>query len=467
MLSPIFIPILMQESAIEDRDRASETFSHVANFVLLLLVAACAVCAVTARYWLFWLFGGFDNATKTLAVQLTYIIFPAVIFLAVSGILTAVLNGFHRFALAAFAPALGSIAVISGVALARGPSGVYVVAVATAAGFLAQFLVLVPLTRSLGIRYRPVLNLKHPAIGKLLRLGIPLFLYMAVANAAGLLERNLASHLSAGAVSTLSYALRLFLVPANFMVAPLATVVYPGLAREAARENYEELRKQVSRTLRVVFLLFLPATVFVALNALPITRLLYERGQFHFQDSFITARVLAIYSAAILPYSATVIALRCLYAMQDTVLPLKAEVINLAYFAVVAIVLTQRYGLLGLAVGRTTTFFLVAAIVLGVLGKRLELLHWDGETASFLLRTAAATIGMGVLSWLGWHFSEPVFNSGKTFLRLAIVAFQIVISGSAYAAMAIALRLNEARGILATVRDFLSGGIARINGSTA
>ena len=53
--------------------------------------------------WLPLLFPGFSSSTTGTATHLVYIIFPAVIFVAVAGILTAALNGFHQFALPAAA----------------------------------------------------------------------------------------------------------------------------------------------------------------------------------------------------------------------------------------------------------------------------------------------------------------------------------------------------------------------------
>jgi putative peptidoglycan lipid II flippase len=461
MLSPIFIPILAQDSAFEDRNRISDTFSNVANFVLLILLCTTGICVLTAKYWLPRLFAGFSTETTALAVHLTYIVFPAVLLLGVSGILTAVLNGFHRFALAAFAPALGSIAIISAVVVARGENAIYLVAAATAAGFVLQGLILMPATRALGVRYSPVLRLNHPAIRQVLKLGLPLFLYLAIANASAFVERSLASRLSAGAVATLSYALRLFLVPANFLVTPLATVVYPGLAREAAREGHGDLRKQMVQTLRIVFFIFLPAALWVVLNALPITRLLYERGQFQPHDSLVISRVLAIYGAAVLPYAATMITLRCLYAIQDTMTPLKAELVDLAYFIIAAPFLTHRYGITGLAVSRAITFYLVGTIVLFVLAGKLGLRKITRKGLSFLLRTALATIVMGLATWASWHWLHPYFDKANTWLRLALIGLQLISGGAAFLGAALALKIDEGRRVLTIARDLASNAFFR------
>src|SRR5262249_51782462 len=157
-----------------------ETFSVVTTFVLFLLVVTIAVGTASVRWWLPLLFSGFSPITTQMAVRLVYIIFPAVLFVALAGILTAVQNGFHRFALAALAPALSSVTIIVAALFARGVKAIYVVGFATAIGFMLQFIFLLPATALLGIRYTFAINFSHPAVIKLLRLGIPLLLYLAV-----------------------------------------------------------------------------------------------------------------------------------------------------------------------------------------------------------------------------------------------------------------------------------------------
>ncbi|MFI5072755.1 MAG: lipid II flippase MurJ, partial [Terriglobales bacterium] len=207
-LSPVFIPILLQEGT--SLDKASEAFSVVTTFTLVLMAAVVTLSMSTAVFWLPWLFPGFSPSTSAMLVRLVYIIYPAVIFLTMAGIFNAVLNGFHKFALAAITPALSSMAVIAAAILARGSKAIYIVGLATTLGFVLQFLVLVPAVAALGIRYRPTFNYRHPAILKVLRLGGPLFLYLLVSNAVSIIERNLASKVSAGAVSAMTYAVRLF-----------------------------------------------------------------------------------------------------------------------------------------------------------------------------------------------------------------------------------------------------------------
>jgi putative peptidoglycan lipid II flippase len=457
-VSPILIPILLQEETGADQARRSETFSVVTTFSLSVLIVVVSFSLPVAHFWLAWLFPGFSPATLEIAVRLVYIIFPAVLFLAVAGILTAVLNGCHRFALASFAPAFASASVIAAVLFARADRAIYAVGIATAVGFLLQCLVLIPATASLGIRYRPIFDFHHPAIRKLLRLGVPLFLYLAVASASAVMERNLASRLSAGAVSTLSYALRLFTVPANFMAAPLAIVAYPGFAREAAQVRRGQLGAQVSRIFRLVIFLFLPVTTWTVINALVVTRLLYEHGRFLSADSFITARVLAIYSIGILPNAVAMVLLRCYFAVEDTVTPLLAEILALISFVMAAPMLSRHFGIGGLVAARAATFFLVTAVLVYVLARRKALLSLDWGLLKFLYRTVAASLGMGIISWFTLHLLSGLFDAGGTMVRLMVALMLIAISGAVYLFLARLLKLGEARQIWATVRELLPGG---------
>jgi putative peptidoglycan lipid II flippase len=463
-LSPVLVPILLDENATAEREKQTDTFSAVTSFIVILLIGTIGIVLLTMRLWLPLLFAGFSPATLKLTADLLYMILPGLVFLGLSGVLTAALNTFHKFAMAAFAPAVSSIVIILAILFAPEKNAIYVVGLAVALSFFLQALVLVPSVAKLGIRYRPTLNFRHPAIPKLLRLGVPLFLYLMVSNSAMFIERNLASQISAGAVATLSYALRLFLVPANFLASPLATVAYPHFAREALREGLGDLRVEVSKVLRMVIFLFLPATIWVILNALPVTRLLYEHGKFGFGDSVLTAKVLSIYALGILPYAIAIIILRCLYALRETTIPLWVELFALSYYTVSAILLSRHFGLVGLIFARATEFIVVSAALYVVLHRRLGLHSPSLDTLSFFVRTMFASAVMGVVVWGSFHFALSGFTSASTMSRLVTVFVQLALGTAVYVSMALLLKLREASQAVVMVRSLLETARANVRG---
>jgi putative peptidoglycan lipid II flippase len=463
-LSPVLVPILLDDSLQAEREKQTDTFSVVTSFIAVFLVVTVGLVLLTMRWWLPLLFSGFSPATLKLTAALLYTILPGLIFLGLSGVLAAALNTFHKFAMAAFAPAVSSTVIILAILFAPEKNAIYIVGLAVALGFFFQALVLVPSVAKLGIRYRPTLNFRHPAIPKLLRLGIPLFLYLLVSNSAMFIERNLASRISAGAVATLSYALRLFLVPANFLATPVATVAYPHFAREALREGLGDLRAEVSKVLRMVFFLFLPTTVWVILNALPVTRLLYEHGKFSFADSLLTSRVLAVYSVGILPYAFAMIVLRCLYALQDTTIPLWVELGALVYYTVSAVVLAGHFGLLGLIFARSTEFIIVSAALFIVLHRRLGYSAPGRDTLSFFVRTTCASLAMGAALWINSCCVISRFSAASTMSRLLIVFVQLALGAAVYVLLALLLRLREAHQAVSMLRSMIETAKANVRG---
>ncbi len=463
-LSPLFIPILLQADDGLASGKLSETFSVVTNVVLVFLAGIVGCAMILARKWLALLFPGFSASTLATAARLVYVIFPAVLFVALAGILTAVLNGFHKFALAAFAPAMSSIAVVVAAVLVRGENAIYIVGVATGIGFLLQFLLLIPATAALGIRYRPVVSFSHPAVRKLLRLGGPLFLYLVTANASAFVERNLASQLAVGAVSTLTYAMRLFTIPSNFLAAPLGIVIYPQFAREALREGRGDLAGQVSRIFRAIIFVFLPVTVWTVLNALPVTRLLFERGQFHFENSLVTSQALSLYSIGILPLAMGGILLRCFYAVEDTATAFYAEVIDLLFYVVAATFMAHRFGIRGLALTRGVSFYLVTGILIFVLWNRKHLLKFDLDLLRFCGLTLLASMAMSGVSWTIWHFLHSAFDAGAMPIRLGITISLLGISVTAFLAVARLLNIREATHLIRTVIQIVVAAPVTVSG---
>jgi putative peptidoglycan lipid II flippase len=243
-------------------------------------------------------------------------------------------------------------------------------------------------------------------------------------------------------------------VPANFMAAPLAIVAYPQFAREALRKDWGDLGGRVSRMFRLVLFIFLPATIWTVLNALPVTKLLYERGQFRLEDSILTAQVFSLYGIGILPNAVAVILLPCYYAIQDTVTPLWAEAVDLVFYMATALLLMSYFGLEGLAASRGAQFYLFAGMLMFVLYRR-RLLKIDSELLRFSVRTGLASLAMALVSWTSLHLLQTAFDSGKIRLRLSIVAAVIVLSGTTFLGVARLLKLTEGEQILDAALEFL------------
>jgi putative peptidoglycan lipid II flippase len=191
-LAPVFIPIFI-EFAMSDQEAAWHVFSSIVHLVALALLTLTAGGIATARWWLPLIFAGFSPQALELSLRLTYIIFPAVVFLGLAGLFGALLNSLNCFVLPAASPAAYSLLVIPVLLLAKGERAIYLVAVATSLGLALQLFIQLPAAHKLGMHYYLDFDFRSPSVIKLMKLGIPLLLYLAVGYASIVVERNLAS----------------------------------------------------------------------------------------------------------------------------------------------------------------------------------------------------------------------------------------------------------------------------------
>lgn len=446
-LAPVFIPIFM-EYAQQDKQGAWHVFSLVVNFVALALITLTVVGVTTARWWLPLIFSGFPPQTLELSLRLTYIIFPVTVFLGLAGLVGALLNSLNHFVWPAASPASYSLLVIPALLLARTEQAIYLVAVAAAIGLALQLFIQIPAARRLGVHYRVAFNFRHPAVLRLLRLGVPLLFYLLVSYASVVMERNLASRLGSGAVSIVNYATKLFVVPTNLLAAPLSIVFYSTFAREASRLNYGELREEILKATRLIIFVVLPVAVWMMVHAKPVTELLYERGQFHRGDSLATAAFLTLYCLGSLPTALATILLRGFYSVQDTLTPLGIETGCFIFYFLAAPPLTSLYGLQGLALARALSFLLVMVALVIILERRIGLFGRVGWLAGHFGKVLIACLGAALVSWLEFGFFEGFFDEQQLLGRALVVGLLGISGGMVYLAISLCLRVEEARSVL-------------------
>lgn len=446
-LSPVFVTVF-QQWRCDDPEEDNRLFSATVNLSGVLLAAIVTLGSLTARWWLPLMFPGFTVKELQLALRISYIIFPAVVLLGLSGIIAALLNALDHFVFPAISPLIYSLSVIIALLLVRGDRAIYWVAAATAIGLSGQFFLLLPVAAKLGVRYYRNFDWTHPALRQLLRLASPLMAYLLVSSACVIVERDLASKIATGAVSSFNYADRLFSMPASFVVVPLALVFYPRFSREAARAGLGNLAADLRKALRMTVFLFIPITVWMFLFALPLTRIAFERGHFGFRDSSITAAVLTFYSFGLLPNAVTIIVLRGLYAIQDMITPLLIEIMYFFFYLSVAPWLTKHYGFRGLAAAKGASFVLVAILLVLALGRKLALVESRARVARFLLKTGGASILACGSGWVIFFYLRGAFAHDGFLVRGSILGSLLILSVVVYLELCQLFGVKEVESII-------------------
>jgi len=143
------VPVVIRKISEEKKEEAWRIASITMNWTAVLMAALTAVGMVGARYLVAVTAPGFQGETEAMAVQMTVIMFPSIIFMGVGMLMTGILNARQKFAVAAAAPAISSLIIILGVLLA-GRSNPLALPAATLLSFMGFMLIQVPALRKNG-----------------------------------------------------------------------------------------------------------------------------------------------------------------------------------------------------------------------------------------------------------------------------------------------------------------------------
>jgi putative peptidoglycan lipid II flippase len=429
-------------------------FRTVAILLLSGLGAATLAGIVAAEPLIALAAPGFAGQQQTLAIALTRLALPALLFLGVSTMTTAALHAQKRF----IPPALGQASFRAGPLLLFFPlGGIQGLTLGVTLGAVGKLAL-----ELLGLRRdaRRLLSsgglaLSSPPMRTVGRLAAPLLVALSLSLfVAPLVENAFASGTGVGGVSALAYARKIAETLTSILPQALGLVLLPFSAEMAARGHDEALAQTLKGAVRGLCLLFLPVTLVLAMLRRPFIQLLLERGAFTAASTDLTAGPLLFYAVALLPFALEVIVVQFFYARQDTRTPVVADVIAFALNVALIPLLMSALGLGGIA--------LAAALAKAM--KVLALLFLFGrQVPAFRVRslvTFAGQMGLASLAVVGCLAAiaqwGPDLPAEAGFLSLlAYLAGTGGLAGGAFLLAGYLLRVDEFRRALGGVRRAL------------
>jgi putative peptidoglycan lipid II flippase len=353
-----------------------------------------------------------------------------------------ILNARHNFLAAAVAPMFYNVAIIVGALLS---DDVRVLAFAVVIGALLHLLVQIPALVHVGMRWQPVWDWRDAAVREVGRLMGPRVVGLAAYHLNFVVATFFASTVGGGAISAVNYAWLIVMTPLGLFGMALSTALFPRLAEQAVRDE-DELRATVSRALRLILYLTIPASVGLMVTAGPLTALLLRGGAFDTSSSDLVVGALVLYALGLFAHSGIEILSRGFYALADTRTPVTFAVLSMVINLVLCLVLVNALEVNGLALSLS-----IAAMVEFVLLARAFAVRLGGleslRLARSVLRTVASTLVMTELVgvWLVILYAAGALDGGDKLLSGVAVAGAIGIGAPAFYVTSRALRSPEAQ----------------------
>lgn len=396
-----------------------------------------------------------------LALALSQILLPYLVFICVSGLMTGALNALDHFAAPAAAPSVLNIvwivALVVGSKLIADPIlQVHALSWALLAGGALQLVMHVAAMRKLGIEWQPVLTAEAEQIARMRRMFYSVAFGLAVFQVNTFIDQVIAYAFipQSGGVSTLFYANRLTQLPIGTVGVAVATAVFPELSRLIARGDRKAFDKTTDDAMGASFFISLPSAVGLAVLAGPIVRVLFERGEFDAQATARTARVVMAFTGAVAAGCVAPTITRAFYAEQDTRTPVRVSVVAVIVNFVLNLALVGPLQEAGLALATSISQVgqLVALYVIHARRRRAA----GGEAAhgQVLVAFARASILCAALAAAAWGTQTGLAAAlGTAFerhgsLRAVVLAAAIGAGGVVYLGLAWLLHAPELTAIL-------------------
>ena len=443
--SQAFVPVLAASRTQQGEAATRRVINDVATLLFWVLLLSCVLGVAAAPLLVWAMASGLQQARGfEAAVFMTRWMFPYIGFMSLVALAAGVLNTWKRFAVPAATPVLLNLAMIGAAGWGApwfqtlGIEPIYALGGGVMLGGMLQLGAQLLALKRLGLAPRIGLTRAairaawaDPATQHIARLMLPALLGVSVAQISLLINTQIASHLTPGSVSWLSYADRLMEFPTALLGVALGVVLMPQLAAARAANDSLKYSAMLDWGLRLVVLLAVPCAVALLTFAMPLVAVLYHYVAFTERDAQQTTTALMGYGAGLLGLVAIKVLAPGFYASQDIRTPVR--------IAIVVLVITQ---LLNLAlVPLLQHAGLALAIGIGALVNALWLLVGLLRRGSyrpapgwgvFLLQVVAASALLAVfLMWSAGavHWTQLRAQSLK---RIGLMVLVLSVSAAIY-----------------------------------
>jgi putative peptidoglycan lipid II flippase len=450
-LSFAFIPVFSGFLTKGDKQAAWKLASNVMNTVFLAAFSVGLVTFIFAPQLVATVLApGFSAAQAAQTADLMRILLFSLVIFSVSGLISGILYTHQHFLLPALTPIMYDVGNLLGVLVLARYWGIYGVAIGAVIGACLHLLIQIPGLIHYRARWLPRLDWRDPSLREVIRLMIPRSLALGLANMNLLVANNLASGLGEGAPAALQRGWTLMQLPETLIGTAMGIVIFPTLAALNAAGDLKGKRAAMSGALRFILIASIPAAAMMFIAGRPFVGIL-EGGQFSSENATRVFTVLQFWALGIVTHSCLEIIGRSFFADKDMITPLLASLLEAAIYIGLALFLTPRIGIGGLALANSIAVGVECLILTLILRWR-----WQGIDERALLTTLFKVgLATGVMC-LAMLAVRPSVEALDTFQdrRLVLLVQGVLlvgIGGVVYLLATLALRMEEVRQLPALI----------------
>ena len=383
----------------ENKEKGKKFADDILGSLLLILILIVTLVEIFTPYLVYIIAPGFveSDLKFNLAVELTRITFPFLLFVSLSSFFSGILNSNNKFAAAAAAPIILNIILILSLVVSFKLNLNFAKQLSygvTLAGIL-QLIFLFFVTLKF---YKPTLIFKLKADSKVkffFKKLLPSIFSSGVTQINILIGTIIASF-ETGAVSYLYYADRIYQI--NLAIAGIAvgTVSLPALSKAFKNNNVKKLSNIQSKSLELSLLLSIPASLGLILASEEIVNALFGYGSFTKEDVKLTADALKYFGYGVPAFALVKILSNFFFARDNTKSPFYISVAMVMINISISVSLFSSFGFIIIPIATSISTWIGVLFYIHLLNQKKSLLL-DTQLIPNFLKILASTIIMSFM----------------------------------------------------------------------
>ena len=458
-ISTTFIPIISEIERNKGKKGKIEHTSNIVNIIIMISIKFVILGLLLAPLIVKILAKGFQGEQFELAVKLTRIGMPMIIFSGVIGVITGYLHSEHKFTSSSAIGLPFNLVYIFYLLVLSSKFGIIGLTVAAVLAVLSQLLIQIPEAMKAGYKYKIIIDYNNEKTKKLLYLSLPVLVGVAINDINTIVDKTLASSLVSGSISALNYANKLNNLILGVFISAITTVIFPLLSKESNNDNIQGMKKIMAYGVNLILLITIPATVGLTVLAKPIVEVAFQRGEFDATATIMTSQALIFYSLGLVAMALRLLITRVYYSLQDTKTPMVNGVISVGFNIVFNLILVRFMAHAGLAFATSIATTIATLLMFYNLRKKIGPLG----IMSYIncgLKSGLASAIMGLIAYYTYHSLYSFFGVSKLYNLISLLV-AVGIGVIVYGVLCYLFKIEEVRDMFDKAKSVINRIVKR------
>ena len=363
VVSSAFIPVFNSVMVKKGQKDAMKFANSYVNFILLICSAIAAAGIIFARPLVSLIAPDISAEASVLAVKLTRIMFPMIIFTGLAFSLVGILQSLGEFNIPALISLVSNAIMVAYLFCLNRYFGIVGLACAMLIGWMAQAAIQIPKVHSLGFRYRPSIRIFDSELLRAAKSALPILIGTWTSPICNLINTRFASGIEGGrAMTAIGYANRLYTVIVGIFSFIATNLLFPYFSRAEAEGDRSGAERMIRTSIKTLVYIIAPIAAGIMFLSVPFTSLVYERGVFTASDTALTATALSRYAIGMLFMAANEVIVKALFAAERPRISMVSSLISMSFNIILVTFLADWLGVGGIALASSVATALNLAI---------------------------------------------------------------------------------------------------------